>query len=81
MKYQKPIVRDLSELAIASGACATGNFVGTCTATSGGLAGDCAGNGTNAATCSGNGTGVFSSCTPGTFGTNTHCADGDFATP
>lgn len=81
MKYQKPFARDLSEFSFVDGACASGRFVGTCTATAGGLAGDCLGNGTGAGTCSGSGTSVGNSCAAGEFGTNSNCATGGFAAP
>lgn len=80
-KYERPMSRDLSALSFAAGACASGNFVGTCTATAGGLAGDCLGNGTNAGTCTSNGTTVGTTCSYGTFGTDTTCASGNFAAP
>ena len=81
MKYSKPRARDLGDLPFASGACASGTFVGTCSAVAGGLAGNCSGNGTNAGTCSGSGTSVGNSCIQGAFGTNSQCSTGGFATP
>jgi hypothetical protein len=80
-KYEKPTSQDLNKLTFSEGACASGTFVGTCSAIAGGLAGNCLGNGTSAGTCSGNGTTIHNTCTQGAFGTNTQCTTGGFATP
>jgi len=66
MKYQKPIVQDMSKLSFAEGACSSGLFVGNCIP-NGLSAGDCgsvgnvagacgsAGNTVNPSACSSNG--------------------------
>lgn len=81
MKYEKPAIRDLKELTFAEGACATGKFVGMCTANAGGYAGNCLTDGTTAASCNGSGMVVNSDCVSGPFGLNTNCVPGGFATP
>ena len=50
MKYQKPIVNDLSKLTFAEGSCASGLLVGDCTP-NGVTAGSCISQGTTAGTC------------------------------
>jgi hypothetical protein len=66
MKYQKPVVHDLSQLSFAEGACTSGLFVGDCSPNGlqagqcisvGNTAGVCttAGNTVNATACSANG--------------------------
>jgi len=79
--YIKPMSRDLSTFSIATGACASGLAVGTCTATAGGIAGSCVTNGTHAGTCSSTGQNVTSDCVIGSLGSASDCRTGLFATP
>ena len=79
MKYEKPRERDLSDVSLAGGNCASGNFVGTCLP-NGKDAGSCVTVGQRAGTC-GPGTTVGGSgavCSPGAYATIS-CATGDTA--
>jgi hypothetical protein len=69
MRYQKPVSRDLDELVVAAGLCATGtNPVEECTT----------GN-TNSASCNAGAAHAGSPCEDGTGATT--CATGTFAAP
>jgi hypothetical protein len=78
MKYAKPIVRDLSSLPSATGACNSGTWVGYCY--NGGFAGDCNTSGGTTGACNTNGNTVTQSTTCLSTGTRAAtCASGNFA--
>ena len=65
MKYQKPIVQDMSKLSFAEGACLSGLLVGMCNP-NGFVAGTCGAVGQNAGVCGPTGTAVTPDICSGT---------------
>jgi hypothetical protein len=79
MKYEKPTIRNLGDLSLAGGNCASGIWVGTCY--NGRNAGDCSTSGERAGTCSTTGVAVgapVNCLSTGNYATTT-CATGDTA--